>query len=149
MKQIALFLLSLGNLFAQSGLIPEPVTYRQTAGEFRLGPQVGISPGAGVSDQFVALVQAQLRATTGLSVVVKKAKSTIGMRIDKNQITQTEGYQLHVSKQGISLTGHDEAGLFYGVQSLIQLVSQSKAATIPACDITDYPVSRTGVCIST
>ncbi|MVM35418.1 family 20 glycosylhydrolase [Spirosoma sp. HMF4905] len=140
MKQIALlFLLSLGNLFAQSGLIPEPVTYRQTAGQFRLGTQVGIAPGAGVSSQFVTLFQVQIRACTGLSLVLKKTKPSIELTIDKGRVTQAEGYQLQISTQGIKLTGHDEAGLFYGVQSLTQLFAQSKSATIPACDITDYP----------
>ncbi|QMW06004.1 glycoside hydrolase family 20 protein [Spirosoma foliorum] len=139
MKQIALFLLSLGNLFAQSGLIPEPVTYRQRAGEFRLAPQVGISPGAGVSGQFVSLFQAQLRASTGVSLSVKKTKASIDLKIDKSRVTQAEGYQLQISTGGISLIGHDEAGLFYGLQSLVQLFSQSKSAVVPACDITDYP----------
>ncbi|GAB4013342.1 family 20 glycosylhydrolase [Spirosoma migulaei] len=139
MKHIALFLLSLGNLFAQSGLIPEPVTFRQTAGQFQLGTQVGIAPGAGVSGQFVALVQAQLRACTGLSLAVKKAKPGIDLTIDPGLVKQPEGYQLQINPQKISLIGHDEAGLFYGLQSLTQLFSQSKSATIGACHITDYP----------
>ena len=50
---------------------------------------------------------------------------------------QAEGYLLKVSKKGISITAAQEAGLFYGLQTLRQLVTGAKA--LPCCEISDYP----------
>ena len=50
---------------------------------------------------------------------------------------RAEGYVLKVSEDGVSITAATEAGLFYGLQTLRQLVSGGKA--LPCCDITDYP----------
>jgi hexosaminidase len=136
---IIIILLNAGNLLAQSGLIPEPVSYSLKSGEFLLTKTVGISAGSGVSKETVAITQAQIRASTGLSLAIKKTKRGIDLRIDSLQITQSEGYKLQIRPQGISLIGHDEAGLFYGLQSLAQLISQSKSTALAACDISDYP----------
>jgi hexosaminidase len=48
-----------------------------------------------------------------------------------------EGYRLKVSREGIALTAKTEAGLFYGVQTLQQLVSPD--GVVPGCEIVDYP----------
>ncbi|QHV96522.1 family 20 glycosylhydrolase [Spirosoma endbachense] len=136
---IVIILLNAGNLLAQSGLIPEPVSYSLKSGEFLLTKTVGISAGPGVSLETVAITQAQIRACTGLTLVAKKTKQGIDLRIDSLQVTQPEGYTLQIRPQGISLTGHDQAGLFYGLQSLTQLIAQSKSADLAACDISDYP----------
>ncbi|MEZ0540268.1 glycoside hydrolase family 20 protein [Fibrella arboris] len=134
-----MILLCVGSLFAQSGLIPEPVSYTPAPGRFRLTDQVGLSPGTGVSAQAVALAQAQFKAVTGLALGVKKSASVIALRVDSHHVTQAEGYRLLIRPQGVSLTGHDEAGLFYGLQSLVQLAAQSTSGTLSACSITDYP----------
>ncbi|WP_338876580.1 family 20 glycosylhydrolase [Spirosoma sp. SC4-14] len=142
MRNIVTILLTLfcfGKLSAQSRLIPEPVTYRRTSGEFRLGNQIGIAPGAGVSGDLIALAQVQFRACTGVSLVVAKTKPALSLQIDPHQVAQPEGYQLLIQPQKIILTGHDEAGLFYGLQSLTQLIVPAKTKTVPACVITDYP----------
>ena len=143
MKQVTvifiLALLGFGNLFAQNGLIPKPVSYQPLSGEFRLATSLGISSGAGVSKETVAIMQAQIRACTGLAIAAKKTKQGIDLQVDKGQVVQAEGYKLMIRPDGIRLIGHDEAGLFYGLQSLVQLFSASTSKTIAACDITDYP----------
>lgn len=136
---IGLILVSLGKLAAQPGLIPQPVTYQPTAGAFRLTAQVGITPAAGVTGQLAGLFQAQLKGVTGLSLVIKKTKPGIALIIDSVRVPQQEGYRLQIGPRGIELTGHDEAGLFYGLQSLTQLFAQAKSNTVAACTITDYP----------
>ena len=50
---------------------------------------------------------------------------------------KAEGYLLMVSKGGVHITAATEAGLFYGLQTLRQLVTGGK--TLPCCDIKDYP----------
>lgn len=51
-----------------------------------------------------------------------------------------EGYELHIDADGAKLTAKTEAGLFYGVQTLKQLVLQQHAGgVIPAASIKDHP----------
>ena len=49
---------------------------------------------------------------------------------------KTEGYYLSVSPKGITIAGQDERGLFYGLQTLRQMMSDGKIAE---GTITDYP----------
>ncbi len=48
-----------------------------------------------------------------------------------------EGYHLQIDRQGIVLEAHDSAGLFYGEQTLRQIMDEKGRAR--ACDILDYP----------
>ncbi|HUU30281.1 MAG TPA: beta-N-acetylhexosaminidase [archaeon] len=52
-----------------------------------------------------------------------------------------QGYRLVVSNGRIEITGNAGAGLFYGVQSVIQLMRRNSRGqiTLPACTITDWP----------
>jgi len=66
---------------------------------------------------------------------------------EENQITlltatdetlQEEGYQLVIDKAGVSIRAKTGAGLFYGVQTLIQTISQD-GKEAPFVTISDYP----------
>ncbi|MEP7232036.1 MAG: family 20 glycosylhydrolase [Ginsengibacter sp.] len=51
-----------------------------------------------------------------------------------------EGYKMTVNNNGVLITGNDEAGAFYGIQTLIQLLPlQTKSLNIPYVSINDYP----------
>lgn len=52
-----------------------------------------------------------------------------------------EGYVLEISDKGITITSRGNAGLFYGAQTLEQLLEDSRdfKKEIPAMKITDYP----------
>lgn len=52
-----------------------------------------------------------------------------------------EGYALHIENNEAKITSGGEAGLFYGCQTLEQLLedAQDTGASVPACRITDYP----------
>jgi hexosaminidase len=64
--------------------------------------------------------------------------NNIKLAIVKNDSLGNEGYKLSVDKNGIALIANSGAGLFYGVQTLIQLLPQDGKA-IPFITITDYP----------
>lgn len=68
---------------------------------------------------------------------------TLGVRGDKSIRSvekhiphKTEGYYLLSNEKGITIAGHDERGLFYGLQTLRQLVAGS---LVGYGAITDYP----------
>ena len=48
-----------------------------------------------------------------------------------------EGYVLYIAQDGVHILAPEEAGLFYGLQTLRQLVAGKKEA--PFCHIVDYP----------
>lgn len=73
-------------------------------------------------------------------------EGNIKMTLDKT-IEGDEAYKLEVSHDGISISGKTATGVFYGIQSLRQLMPVSietgiedlKGLTVPAVKIYDYP----------
>lgn len=64
--------------------------------------------------------------------------------IDNDLIPNDEGYILTLSNDEVELIAKTEAGLFYGSQTLEQLIESAKdhQKAIPACKIIDYPKMR-------
>jgi hexosaminidase len=50
-----------------------------------------------------------------------------------------QGYILHISRNRIIIAGNTNQGIFYGVQSLKQLIRASQNGEIPAVTIVDWP----------
>jgi len=75
---------------------------------------------------------------TKLKVSLKShSKNVIELKIDKTLETKAESYKLEVSNKKIVLTGKDYAGIFYGIQTLKQLVNEN--GIITGVSITDEP----------
>ncbi len=51
---------------------------------------------------------------------------------------QSQQYSLNVTRQGIDLSAGSEAGVYYGLQSLAQLI-RGYGSRLPVCKIEDYP----------
>ncbi len=68
---------------------------------------------------------------------------TLTLRLDSsaNVPKLREGYVLTIANGNAEVISRDEAGLFYGCQTLEQLLEDSRdtGIAIPACRITDYP----------
>jgi hexosaminidase len=52
-----------------------------------------------------------------------------------------EGYTLVVNNKQVTIKAREDAGLFYGIQTLLQLLDDAhdQQISIPACTITDFP----------
>lgn len=61
-------------------------------------------------------------------------------KLDLNGIGQEEGYLLHANASGALLVANTAEGLFYGVQTLRQLIGPG--ARVPAVQIRDWPALR-------
>jgi hexosaminidase len=61
-------------------------------------------------------------------------KDSVGlsMSVLPHLVGHPQGYRLEITPQGINLRGHDAAGVFYGVDTLNQLLSQAKEHGLPA-----------------
>lgn len=72
----------------------------------------------------------QVKMTTGV-VKDKKVKA-----YKKLVPTQAESYYLKVTPSEVIVAGRDSAGLFYGMQTLSQIMSKPE---VMQCEVTDYP----------
>lgn len=89
----------------------------------------------------------KIAPATGFEIPVEK-HGNIEFKLIDDEALGAEGYHLLVKHGDILLTAHQPAGIFYGVQTLLQLLpSQVKGDkelkemkwTIPCVDITDTP----------
>lgn len=62
----------------------------------------------------------------------------VTLRVAPQRAPQPQGYRLHVTPGGVLIEGHDPAGVFYGVCTLIQLIEQT-GKVLPGCEIQDWP----------
>ena len=159
MKVLSIFSLLLSicmNVFCQNdiSLIPQPVSLLKGSGMLTLPADISIA----VTNhpdliKIQKMLSAQIEAASGKkvqSIVGKKAIPTKSISIDLvNDISiPKEGYRLKVNASGISLSATTAAGIFYGVQTLLQLFPkeiESKTAIanaswkIPFVTIEDHP----------
>jgi hexosaminidase len=126
-----------------AGIIPAPVTVMQNSGTFTLNQQTIIKADHPTDKAVVFLTNYLLRTRK----LRNKTGNTAGKQATVIELTgkgaeklPREGYKLTVTPARVTITG-TEAGLFYGVQSFIQLLpaNLSTAVTIPCVTINDYP----------
>ncbi len=136
---------------SQISLIPQPVSVVEESGLFILPAAVTlIVPPNEEVKKIASLFSKQLTTATGYKVTIKEgnkaAVNSIFFSFDKT--LPEEGYQLKVNKAGITIVSKGPAGIFYGVQTLLQLlpsaiVSKSKNApqqwSIRSVTINDHP----------
>ena len=62
------------------------------------------------------------------------------LAVDQGRASGQQGYVLSVRGDGIRLVGHDEAGLFYGAQTLLQIARQHRGSgRLPLLTVRDRP----------
>ena len=134
-------------------IIPEPVSITQNTGTFTLPQQVVIAAATSEAVKPVtAFLQERLTKATGAAVSVAEGAANAAIKLTLNQSADAtlgkEGYKLAVTPSGITIAANAPAGLFYGVQTLLQLfpkeIESATAVTgvkweAPSVDITDYP----------
>jgi len=135
--------LFLGKTAAQNtiSIIPKPVEMQISKGYFRLEKNVTISLQNSALQETAQLLRLGIQQIRPSSVSIKNSTPNaikgISLAIDSNRVVQKEGYSLAISATGIKLIGHDAAGVFYGTQTLLQLIHQQ--SNLPFVQIKDYP----------
>ena len=121
-------------------IIPRPFLAKRNPGTFHFNQETVLWIEENADSSSFLPLQACLAMVSAFSLPVKHqaASNYIRLVIDSSKVTNPEGYTLLVNSQQIVITGHDGSGLFYGLQSLIQLASAGNNA-IPACWIEDHP----------
>jgi len=155
MKKLVLLLLffSLATVYGQNPaiqLIPQPVEIQQSDGSFLLTKTATIGFDNQQSSKIAEMLSQKLNLSTGFSIKAQQGNAgSIQLNLNKVPVALIgkEGYTLVSSTNGVVITANAPAGLFYGIQTLLQLLPkeiESKTAvnvpwTIPSVKITDYP----------
>jgi hypothetical protein len=158
-RSIALLLCGAALAWCQEWkLIPLPRSLKSGTGNIQLRSpvHVRVSP-AEAQDRFAAeMLVEDLKAVHGLEVTVVtrgKAEIRIGragspevdaeiarLGLDRSALENEEGYVLGADDSGVLVAAKTAAGVFYGVQTLRQLVGPENR--IPAVAIADWPALR-------
>ncbi|HWB28120.1 MAG TPA: family 20 glycosylhydrolase [Chitinophagaceae bacterium] len=142
--------------FCQSeiAIIPQPVKVTRGTGMFTLPSHIIIEAAdAPALGETVNSLKQHLSVPTGYTIATSLSKttpSTVKLVINKtaDAALGDEGYHLSVMPKQIVITANKPAGLFYGVQTLYQLLpaaieSNTKVSDVkwqaPCVEITDYP----------
>lgn len=131
-------------------LIPQPVEIQQSGGSYSLTAASTLGFDNQASRKIAEMLAQKLNVATGFSIKAQQT-STGSIQLNLNKIPAAqigkEGYNLISDPKGVVITANEPAGLFYGMQTLLQLLPkeiESKTAikmnwTIPSAKITDYP----------
>ncbi len=150
MKKIIFFLVTgillLGVLpvseSVMANLIPQPVKMVYGEGDFIISSDTRIvcSKDLASMEKFYAEIIEEV-----VGFPLKKDKGTSGssilINIDKKITLPEEGYTLNISSGKVELSSSSEKGIFYGLQSIRQLVSKKPGGkiTLPVVSIEDSP----------
>ena len=166
MNRVSVFLIAFissvqGLNSANPPLTPYPNQIEIGQGVFKTGKEVSIEvAGNAEEDRFAAALLAEdLRAIDGVTagkgkgasrIVLARAESAAGRHILESSGLQLpaqaddEGYALVVTRREASIVSKTGAGIFYGVQTLRQLLHPAKegGAEAPEAKVADWPALR-------
>jgi hexosaminidase len=137
-------------------IVPRPASVKAMPGAFTLDAQTKVllngASGREAVDYFLRVV----RTSTGFPLAARDSRGStapqgsILFRLSRTDTSLgVEGYRLRVAPEGITATAADPRGLFYAVQTLLQIfppdvydsvkVSAMASWTLPCADIQDRP----------
>ena len=144
LRKITMTLLGLimaqAQLFAQQAQIspvPQTITWGEKA-YTSADATYSLLTGDNTDEYAIALIRENLNiAETGtISLTLgKKGEAQIGA-YEANIPDKAEGYWLKISTDGIVVAGNDDAGTYYGVQTLLQILTQPDVMQV---EISDWP----------
>lgn len=124
-------------------VIPKPAELTMQVGKFVIDGSTSISAAEGLKEEAAFLAES-IQQLTQVSPSVTDQKASIALTLN-DQIDNEEGYTLDVTPYQINISGKNAKGVFYGIQSLVQLISLPEEGssitdiTVPAVSIKDQP----------
>ncbi|NHO20858.1 family 20 glycosylhydrolase [Acetobacter oeni] len=130
-------------------LLPLPASMTLAAGYLRIPATLPVTTD-NVAPAHLDILVETLRSRSGPALVAAPASRATGTPatptlhfrlLPADPSAPAESYDLTVTPTGVTITAHDQAGLYYGAGTLAQLLS-SPTKTIPALRIRDQPRLR-------
>jgi hexosaminidase len=154
MKKFIFFLLLFTSLSAISqtnlNIIPKPVEIKEGSGDFTLTKSTSIIANAAESHN-ADMLNFYLKKLYGFTLAVKNnslkkdSGNSIILENSKKAADKKDEYHLAVTKDKINIEGISNEAVFYGIQTLLQLLPTDNSSSInigfqlPQVTITDYP----------
>ena len=128
-------------------LIPKPASIFESEGSFIVSTDVNIFITHNNSEVsfiagLLALYLAEATSDDHFNIYVASHKmDNIQLSLNNDTSLGEEGYELSITSDSVLIRANQPAGLFYGVQTLRQLLPahQSESVTLPAFSIRDIP----------
>jgi hexosaminidase len=139
---------------ASINIIPIPASVTAKTGSFQLTDKSVILLASTDADanRVAHFLADALNTPTGYKIPVSKSGSGGAIKLvllsSQDKSLGNEGYKLSVTTNEVTVSANKAAGLFYGAQSILQLlpkeiesktVAKDVSWTMPAVEITDYP----------
>ncbi len=150
----AFFLVYVAQSQQSLNIIPEPVSVTLGQGRYQLASSLVIG-GDLAKEEVMKTAQhlaGKIQTTSGKAVTINPSDAAAAVRLllipTQDAEIGKEGYRLEVTGTGVIIKANQPAGLFYGVQTLLQLLppevegkSQQPDAdwSVPLVSIVDYP----------
>jgi hexosaminidase len=134
-------------------VLPEPQQVELREGDVTFGPAWSLDRGAGVAQGNVAAetlsdelqsrfgLRAAAAGGTAVRLEIRAGRVLPRQALDPDkQAIADQAYRLEIGDSGIAITANAAEGLFYGVETLVQLLRRrSGGVYLPQCRITDWP----------
>lgn len=145
-KNLFLFFLILigGNTFAQQAnevnIVPKPTLAEKGVGQFVIDQRTSIVAKESDAQKVAAIFNYFLKKQYGFTLKINNAAAGSAIVLNTSSAKlPNESYQLKVTNKGVNIQG-SRAGVFYGVQSLLQLIQQKGSQlVVPVVNINDEP----------
>lgn len=144
-KSVLFFtLLLIGNSCSERkeiDVIPMPRSVEYHSGNFTISPETKFY--TNLSAESRQALTDYLEGTSLSSVpFAESATGNNGIELnlcDSSIVTGNEAYRIEIVKKGVRLSANTETGIFYGLQTLLQLLNNGDNKTLPALMINDSP----------
>ena len=122
-------------------VIPMPRSVEYHSGNFTISPETKFY--TNLSAESRQALTDYLEGTSLSSVpFAESATGNNGIELnlcDSSIVTGNEAYRIEIVKKGVLLSANTETGIFYGLQTLLQLLNNGDNKTLPALMINDSP----------
>ena len=128
-------------------LIPEPKRYEAEKGVLALPAEITVSAPECAAGEVETLKRLVKEYFPDRAVRQVKKEAFCRLELVKEGVPESpEGYTLAVGGEGIVIRSRDVRGLFYGVQTVGNLLRNAEKPELPCCRVTDWPdFARRGI----
>jgi len=127
-NKLVLAFLAIGSIMTSvaqnKSIIPEPYQIATSNGTYTLPKNIVISS-ASSTRELANEISATLKNISAANLSITNTKGNITLLIKADSALGKEGYTLTVNEKGILISANTNAGLFYGWQTLVQLMPAS------------------------
>jgi len=128
-------------------IIPTPQSYTKGISDFEITAATKIFYQKGLENE-VKQLKAAVKGLIGAELAAQEGTGAgIQLLMEKQKVGKPDSYSLEVNSAGVKISGWNEVGVFYGIQSLRALidvqayVKSSKSAKVQGATVVDAPGS--------